>query len=105
MLNMLQILGQNVVRIRNEKGLSRSDLSTLLDMSETELESIENGTLDADTNLVNKLSEILQVGLDDLFRTDKNRTLLVEQIKNRLDSCSESNLLHILDYMNNILKL
>ena len=105
MLNMLQILGQNVVRIRNEKGLSRSDLSTLLDMSETKLEGIENGTFDVDTTLVNKLSEMLQVGFDDLFRTEKNRILLLEQITNKLNSCPETTLFHIRDYMNNVLKL
>jgi transcriptional regulator with XRE-family HTH domain len=105
MSNTLQTLGQNLVRIRNEKGLSGKEFSDLLGISEAELTEIENGTMDVETGFIYKAADILQVGLDDLLGSDTSKNRTLEQIKNKLDTCSEKNLILIFEYMTNILKI
>jgi transcriptional regulator with XRE-family HTH domain len=102
---MLQTLGQNMVRIRNEKGLNTNDLSVRLGISETELTEIENGTIDVETGFIYKVAEILQVNIDDLLGSDSTRNKLLEQVKNKLDTCSEKDIVLIFEYMTNILKI
>jgi transcriptional regulator with XRE-family HTH domain len=79
---MLHTLGQNLVRIRLEKGLNTNDLSVRLGISETELTGIENGTIDVETGFIYKAADVLQVGLDDLLGSDSSRNKLLDQIKN-----------------------
>jgi transcriptional regulator with XRE-family HTH domain len=100
----MKALGQNLIRIRVEQGLSKNDLSVLLGISASELEAIENGSADVDTEFVYKIADILQVGLDDLFCSDKTRNQLLNQIKNTLDTCSEKELVLVFEYITGILK-
>lgn len=103
MSNVLEILGQNLVRLRNEKGLDRKQLSALLGLSEIELEGIEAGTTDVDTDFLNKAATILQVEPEDFFSSESSRNQLLDLIKNKLDTCSEKDLAYIFDYISGIL--
>ena len=105
MSHMMKTFGQNLTRIRVEKGLTKNDLSVRLDISESELNEIENGTLDVETEFVSKVMETLGVGLDELFYSETNRNHLLDQIKNKLDTCSEKDLILVFEYISDILKI
>ena len=104
MSHMMKTFGQNLTRIRVEKGLTKKDLSVRLDISESELNEIENGTLDVETEFVSKVMETLGVGLDELFCSETSRNHLLDQIKNKLDTCSEKDLILVFEYITSILK-
>ena len=97
MSHMMKTLGQNVARIRIEKGLNKGDLSVRLGISESELINIENGTADVETEFVDTVMETLEVGLDDLFCSDTSRNHLLKQIENKLDTCSEKDLILVFE--------
>ena len=104
MANMMKTLGQNLSRIRVEKGLDENALATLLGISETELAGIENGTADVETGFIYKAASALGVGIENLLCSDQTRNQLLEQIKSRLDKCSEKDLVLVFEYLSSILK-
>ena len=103
MSNMMKTLGQNLTRIRVEKGLSQNDLAARLCIPNHELEEVENGAIDVDTEFVYLVAEVLQVGLDDLFSSDQTKNQLLDKIKNKLDTCSEKDLVLVFEYITGIL--
>jgi len=103
MSNMMKTLGQNLTRIRVEKGLSLNDLAVRLGISESELAGIENGTADVDTGFIYTAASALGVGIENLLCSDQTRNQLLEQIKNKLDTCSEKELVLVFEYLSSIL--
>ncbi len=104
MSNMMKTLGQNLVRVRNEKGLTRKELSGLLGMSELILKGIEEGGVDVETGFIYRAAEVLGVGIEDLICSERTKNKLLDQIKNRLDTCSEKDLVLVFEYVASILK-
>ena len=81
MPNMMKTLGQNLTRIRVEKGLTRNDLATLLGISESELTEIEEGTTDVETGFIYKAASALGAGIEEIICSETTRNQLLEQIK------------------------
>ena len=104
MVHMLKIIGQNLTRIRLEKHLTRQDFSALLGVPERELKNIENGISDLDANFIYKASAMLQVSLNDLVGTAVSRDKLLDHVLFNLKTCSESDLILVLEYIENIVK-
>ena len=99
MSDMMKILGKNLVRIRNEKGMGGKELSVLMGLSEIELEGIEEGNCDVDVEFTYRVAAILKVGIEDLFRQDGGRMRVQDRIISKLDMCSESDLILIDEYI------
>lgn len=104
MSNVMKTLGQNLTRIRVEKGLTRKELSGLLGMSELILAGIEEGGVDVETGFIYRAAAVLEVGIENLICSDQTRNQLLDQIKNRLDTCSEKELVLVFEYLSSILK-
>jgi len=97
-------LGENLTRIRMERGLSRKEISALLGISETELEDIEEGRCDVDVEFIYSIARILKMGIEDFLHSSKGKYKLLEQIEGKLAICSESELISIFEYISLILK-
>lgn len=104
MSNVMKTLGQNLTRIRVEKGLTRKDLSGLLGISTYELEGIENGLTDVETGFIYRAAAVLEIGIENLICSDQTRNQLLDKIKNSLDTCSEKELVLVFEYLSSILK-
>lgn len=103
MSDMMKTLGENVIRVRNEKGMSGNDLAARLGIAMSELDAIEKGTTDADMGLVYRMVEALGVGLEDIICSERTKNELVERIKNKLNTCSEKDLVLVFEYISSIL--
>ena len=104
MSDVIKTLGKNLARIRKERGLTRKEISTLLGMSEVELEAIEEGRGDVDTEFIYNIANVLKMGVEDFLCSARSKDKLTEQIKNKLSICSESELVSIFEYISLILK-
>lgn len=104
MSDIMKTIGRNLVRIRKEKGLTRTEVCSLVGIAEIALEKIEGGTADVDTEFVYKVIEVFGVELGDVICSAATRNKVLEQINRKLDSCSEKDLIIIFEYINTILK-
>ena len=104
MADSVKTLGKNLNRLRLEKGMDKQTLSARLGISEKDLEEIESGTQDGGASLIFKIIEILHVKPEDLLASDSSRNQLLQQIKSRLDTCPDHNLMSISKYMDMALR-
>lgn len=58
---ILEIFGQNLRRIRTEKGLSQRELSSLSGVDNAEISRMENGQVNVSLNTVAQLADALEV--------------------------------------------
>ena len=63
-----QKLGQNLKRIRTEKGISQGDIMRTLGMPKSFVSSIENGKTNPTLATIAKLAKALSVPLEDLIK-------------------------------------
>ena len=58
---ILKIFGENLRRIRTEKGLSQRDLSALCNIDNAEISRMENGQVNVSLTTVSQLADALEV--------------------------------------------
>jgi transcriptional regulator with XRE-family HTH domain len=58
---ILKIFGENLRRIRTEKGLSQRDLSSLCNVDNAEISRMENGQVNVSLNTISQLADALEV--------------------------------------------
>ena len=104
MSDIMKTLGENLARIRTERGLTRIEVSDLLGMSEVELKDIEEGRGDVDTEFIYNIANVLKMGVEDFLCSSRSKDKLIEQIKSKLSICSESELVSIFEYISLVLK-
>jgi transcriptional regulator with XRE-family HTH domain len=61
-------LGQNLKRIRTQKGISQGDISRKLDMDRGYISRLENGMKNPTLSTIQKIADFLGVGIDDLIK-------------------------------------
>ena len=66
--DFLKRIGENIVRIRKEKGLKQVDLAGLLNMEDSSLRRIEKGRVNSTIIMLKKISEALQVDIENLLK-------------------------------------
>ena len=59
--NILKIFGENLRRIRTEKGLSQRDLSSLCNIDNADISRMENGLVNVSLTTVAQLADALEV--------------------------------------------
>lgn len=67
-INFLQNVGNRLYQLRNEKELSRRELSDKSGISEQHIAKIENGKSGLTVEALMKLSHVLDISLADFFR-------------------------------------
>jgi transcriptional regulator with XRE-family HTH domain len=68
--SILKVFGQNVRRIRLEKGLSQRKLSALCEIDNADISRMENGEINVTLNTVVQLAEALEVPYMKLLKQD-----------------------------------
>jgi transcriptional regulator with XRE-family HTH domain len=61
-------LGDNIRRIRQEKGMSQGDISRALDMDRGYISRVEKGIKNPTIDTLSKIANALKVGVDDLIK-------------------------------------
>jgi transcriptional regulator with XRE-family HTH domain len=61
-------LGQNLKKIRTQKGISQGDISRKLDMDRGYISRLENGMKNPTLSTIQKIADFLGVGIDDLIK-------------------------------------
>jgi ribosome-binding protein aMBF1 (putative translation factor) len=64
---ILKKIGENIVRIRQAKGLKQIDLAAKLDMEDSSLRRIEKGRVNSTILMLKRISEALEVDLNTLI--------------------------------------
>ena len=72
-LSIPELFGKNVQKYRKLAGLTQTELSKRLDITQKHLSIIETGTQFASANLIAKISEVLEVTPAALFGEDINQ--------------------------------
>ena len=72
-LSIPELFGKNVQKYRKLAGLTQTELSKRLDITQKHLSIIETGTQFASANLIAKISEVLDVTPAALFGEDINQ--------------------------------
>ena len=65
----LKKIGENIVRIRQEKGLKQVDLAAKLEMEDSSLRRIEKGRVNSTILMLKKISEALEVNINELLKS------------------------------------
>ncbi len=64
---LLKKFGQNLKKLRNEKGLSQEELSYRADLDISQIGRIERGVVNTSICVVQKIAKALEVDMKDLF--------------------------------------
>lgn len=68
--DILKIFGENLRKIRMEKGLSQRDLSALCNIDNADISRMENGEINVTLNTVGQLANALDISFQALVRTE-----------------------------------
>jgi len=63
-----QKLGENLKRIRTEKGISQGDIARALEMDKSFVSNIENGKTNPTLATIAKLAKAIRVSIDELLK-------------------------------------
>ncbi|MHB8035802.1 transcriptional regulator [Clostridium botulinum] len=78
---MISILGQNIKKIRTEKGLSAYKLSKLAKVGTTTISEIENGKRQSlNSTTIEKIANALNISTDKLMDVEENKEYIVTDI-------------------------
>lgn len=61
-------LGQNLKRIREEKGMTQGDICRALDIDRGFISSIENGKRNPTLSTLKKIADVLGIAVDELLK-------------------------------------
>lgn len=61
-------LGQNLKRIREEKGMTQGDICRALDIDRGFISSIENGKRNPTLSTIKKIADVLGITVDELLK-------------------------------------
>ena len=64
----LKRMGENISRLRNEKGFSQLDLCSRIGMEKSNLSAIENGRQNASTLTLRRIGDALDVEVVEFFK-------------------------------------
>lgn len=66
--NILKAFGENLKRLRTQKGLSQRDLSALCNVDNADISRMENGEINVTLNTVTQLADALEVPFLELLK-------------------------------------
>lgn len=97
MNNMSKKLGKRIQELRKLKGLTQSQLAEKLDVEVVSVTRIEGGTRFPKRDNLEKIAEILDVEVRDLFdyEHEKTKTVLSKEIKEMLKNAQLEDLKYI----------
>jgi transcriptional regulator with XRE-family HTH domain len=64
----LKVFGQNVRKIRKDKGLTQEQLSNDLGMEISQISRIERGVVNTSILNITKIAQVLEIDIEELFK-------------------------------------
>jgi transcriptional regulator with XRE-family HTH domain len=64
----LKVFGQNVKKIRKDKGLTQEQLSNDLGMEISQISRIERGVVNTSILNITKIAQVLEIDIEELFK-------------------------------------
>lgn len=83
-----KIIGQRIKTFRKNRFLTQEKLAELLNVSTEHLSRIETGSYRPSLNLIENISEILEVSEEELMFGTKNETEMNKELCNRFNELS-----------------
>lgn len=78
--NRMKIIGENIKKIRNLRGIGQKELATMLNLTAASVSNWERGKRLPDIENLISLCEILQISSDELLGINKNNQQTATQI-------------------------
>ena len=97
-MSLKQIFGTNLHSYRKLRGLSQEQLAEKLDISVKHLSTMETGKVFASAELIEKISEELNVSISALFYTPEEKSF-DESDLSKIDSILEDEINKLLSYI------
>lgn len=72
-MDLRELFGTNLRRLRHERGLSQDDLAAAAEMDRSYLSEIENGRFHVSLKVIGKLAEALAAEPEEFFRRPARR--------------------------------
>ena len=93
-MNTLKLFGKRIKELRKKKGLTQEQLSEKMGLFQKQIGNIETGTCFTTINNLEKMSDLFDVEIKDLFDFNylQDRKQIIEQINNILSKASDSEL-------------
>lgn len=83
---MISILGQNLSKIREEKGISQSELAKISEVGKSTINKIESGALaNLTSDNIVKLANALDVTTDTLLKVHTETAYVFNEVEDALD--------------------
>jgi len=95
-MEIKMLFGLNLKRFRKEKRLSQDQLSEKVDISVKHLSKIERGLTFVSADLLEKLSNNLEISVARLFCTE-NENIYDDRILNKFDRITEKHLIRAME--------
>ena len=67
-ITFLKFIGENIVRIRKEKGLSQVELANRMGMEDSALRRIEKGRVNSSVKILKKIADELEIDIIEFFK-------------------------------------
>ena len=105
-MDTLKLFGKRIKELRKKKGYTQEQLSEKLGLFQKQVGNIETGTCFTTINNLEKLSEIFELDIKDLFDFQhlQKRETIIEEINEILQTSTDKELQTIFRIINSIKK-
>ncbi|MCL1972454.1 MAG: helix-turn-helix domain-containing protein [Endomicrobia bacterium] len=99
---LYKLIGNNIRKNRKDQCLTIQDIANLTDTDWSFLARIETGNGIPSIATVNKIAKALNIGLEDIFKKQKNDNLIDKTVINLIESFSENDKKNIVKILKTI---
>ena len=99
-MHIKQVFGNNIHSYRKMKNLSQEQLAEKLEISVKHLSTLETGKVFASAELIEKISEILEVSIYSLFYTPEEKSIDNSDI-NKIETIIEEEIIKSISIIKN----
>ncbi len=105
-MDTLKLFGKRIKELRKKNGYTQEQLSEKLGLFQKQIGNIETGTCFTTINNLEKLSEIFELDIKDLFDFQhlKSRKMILDEIDKLLEASTDNELQTIYRIINSIKK-
>ncbi|MCD7879794.1 MAG: helix-turn-helix domain-containing protein [Candidatus Gastranaerophilales bacterium] len=91
MIGIKELFGKRIKELRKEKNLTQEQLAEMINIDPRNIIKIENAQTFPRIQTLEKIVEVLEVNISDIFRMEhlNNKTFLMNKIINKLDNDEE----------------
>lgn len=91
MSNLAKLLGSRIAAFRKARNLSQTEFGTAAGISQVTLSQIENGLIETNVGIIERIAEQLGISPAELFRSE-SESPVTPDIITEIEQCSETDL-------------